>query len=117
MEDNKLKDLLNRTGVLIKQRKELEDKENGLKKEVQAELEKMDLSSLSSSLVTVSKVTKKSYTYSTETQRMEKELKLKKNQEEMYGEAEVTMKSHYMFVLNKEFVKDEYNNFGDVILH
>jgi hypothetical protein len=48
---------------------------------------------------------------------MEKELKLKKSQEEMYGDAEVTMKSHYMFVLNKEFVKDEYNNFGDVILH
>jgi hypothetical protein len=114
MEENKMRELLNKTAIVIQQRKELEDKENGLKKELQVELDKADISSLMTTMITVTKVTKKSFTYSPEIQNMEKELKLKKSQEEIYGVAKETFKSHYMYVLNKEFVKDAYDDFGDI---
>ena len=74
MENEKIERLLNRTAVLIQQRKELEEKENALKKEVQEALIDQDLSTLSTSHITVTKVTKKTYTYSPDVQNIEKEL-------------------------------------------
>ena len=113
MENEKIERLLNRTAILIQQRKELEDKENALKKEVQEALIEADLSTLSTSMISVVKVTKKSFTYSPAIQLLEKELKLKKSQEEIYGVAKETVKSHYMYTLSKQFVKDAYDDFGD----
>jgi len=113
MENEKIERLLNRTAILIQQRKELEDKENALKKEVQEALIEADLSTLSTSMISVIKVTKKSFTYSPAIQLLEKELKLKKSQEEIYGAAKETLKSHYMYTLSKQFVKDAYDDFGD----
>jgi methionyl-tRNA formyltransferase len=114
MENAKIERLLNRTAVLIQQRKELEEKENALKKEVQEALVEEDLSTLSTPHITVTKVTKKSFTYSPEIQRLEKDIKAKKSQEEIYGVAEETLKSHYMYVLSKQFIKDAYDDFGDI---
>jgi methionyl-tRNA formyltransferase len=114
MENVKIERLLNRTAILIQQRKELEEKENALKKEVQEALVEEDLSTLSTPHITVTKVTKKTYTYSPDIQNIEKELKLKKSQEEIYGVAKETFKSHYMYVLSKQFVKDAYDDFGDI---
>lgn len=114
MENEKIERLLNRTAILIQQRKELEDKENALKKEVQEALIEADLSTLSTSMISVVKVTKKSFTYSPAIQMLEKELKLKKSQEELYGVAKETLKSHYMYTLSKQFVKDAYDDFGDI---
>lgn len=114
MENEKIERLLNRTAILIQQRKELEDKENALKKEVQEALEEADLPTLSTSMITVVKVTKKSFTYSPEIQMLEKDIKAKKSQEEIYGVAKETLKSHYMFTLSKQFVKDAYDDFGDL---
>lgn len=114
MENAKIEQLLNRTAILIQQRKELEDKENALKKEVQEALIEADLSTLSTSMISVVKVTKKSFTYSPAIQMLEKELKLKKSQEELYGVAKETLKSHYMYTLSKQFVKDAYDDFGDI---
>lgn len=113
MENEKIERLLNRTAILIQQRKELEDKENALKKEVQEALIEGDLSTLSTSMITVVKVTKKSFTYSPEIQRLEKEIKARKSQEEIYGTAKETLKSYYMYTLSKQFVKDAYGDFGD----
>lgn len=114
MENEKIERLLNRTAILIQQRKELEDKENALKKEVQDALIEQDLSTLSTSMITVVKVTKKSFTYSPEIQMLEKDIKARKSQEEIYGVAKETLKSHYMFTLSKQFVKDSYDDFGDI---
>ena len=113
MENAKIERLLNRTAILIQQRKELEDKENALKKEVQEALIEADLSTLSTSMISVVKVTKKSFTYSPEIQMLEKDIKAKKSQEEIYGVAKETVKSHYMYTLSKQFVKDAYDDFGD----
>lgn len=113
MENEKIERLLNRTAILIQQRKELEEKENALKKEVQEALIEADLPTLSTSMISVIKVTKKSFTYSPAIQMLEKELKLRKSQEEIYGVAKETLKSHYMYTLSKQFVKDAYDDFGD----
>jgi len=113
MENEKIDRLLNRTAILIQQRKELEEKENALKKEVQEALEEAGLPTLSTSMISVIKVTKKSFTYSPAIQMLEKELKLRKSQEEIYGVAKETLKSHYMYTLSKQFVKDAYDDFGD----
>ena len=113
MENEKIDRLLNRTAILIQQRKELEEKENALKKEVQEALEEAGLPTLSTSMISVIKVTKKSFTYSPAIQMLEKELKLRKSQEEIYGVAKETVKSHYMYTLSKQFVKDAYDDFGD----
>ena len=114
MENVKIEQLLNKTAILIQQRKELEDKENALKKEVQEALIEADLSTLSTPMISVIKVTKKSFTYSPEIQRLEKEVKARKSQEEIYGIAKETLKSHYMYMLSKQFVKDAYDDFGDI---
>lgn len=114
MGEQELKDLVNRTALIIRQRKDLEAKEEVYKKKIQEALSKDNVDSFTTSLVTVSKVNRNTYSYSPEVQNMEKELKLKKSQEEIYGVAKETTKSYYMYSLNKEFVKDEYDDFGDI---
>lgn len=112
-----LNKLLDRTAELIRKQKVLKAEEDSLREIIQKELETSDISTLSTQKVTVTLVSKKSYVYSIKVQEWEKELKQMKTQEEKYDVAKLTMKSHYMYSLNKDYVKDEYDNFGDILNH
>lgn len=114
MENLELKELINKTAIVIRQKKELEAKEEAYKKRVQEFLSKCNIDTVTTSLVTVTKVNRKSYSYSPEVQNIEKELKLKKSQEEIYGIATEKLKSYYMYSLDKEFARDEYDDFSDI---
>jgi len=107
---NEVTEWINQVGSLIRQQKILKEKETDLREKISEAISDIDLSSISTKEVTITKVTKKNYTYSKKIQEKERELKVMKQQEEEYGVATYVLKSHYMYTLNK----DIENNSNDI---